>query len=109
MMEGKLKATLQLITDQKRGDVLHLDSVAALDGSNTKTVCDILLEKHPSAQPLFPSAICETSDAVHEPHSVRFDRIDGPFIRDSVLRIDGAAGPSCIDAARWKCLCTSFH
>ena len=29
------------------------------------------------------------------------------MIRDTVLRMDGAAGPSGLDAASWKCLCTS--
>lgn len=44
-----------------------------------------------------------------EPHPVRFDGIDGPFICSSVvLRMDGAAGPSGIDAAGRKRLCTSF-
>ena len=109
IMEGNVKAALRLITDQERGDLLPLESVSSSDGSNTKTVCDILLEKHPSAQPLFPLAICEPSDAVLEPHSVRFDRIDGPFICDTVLRMDGTAGPSGIDAVGWKRLCTSFR
>ena len=109
MMEGKVKSALRLITDQERGDLLPLDSVVSSDGSNTKTVCDILLEKHPSAQLLCPSAICEPSDAIQKPHSVRFNRIDGPFIRDTVLRMDGAAGPSGIDVAGWKRLCTSFR
>ena len=38
-----------------------------------------------------------------------FDRIDGHLIRNTVLRMDGAAGPSGIDAAGWKRLCTSFR
>ena len=109
MTEGKVKAALRLITDQERGGLLPLDSVASSDGTTIKTVRDILSEKHPSSQPPFPSAICEPSESFHEPHSVHFDRIDGPLIRDTVLRMDGAAGPSGIDAAGWKRLCTSFR
>ena len=64
--EGKVKAALRLITDQERGGLLPLDSVASSDGTTTKTIRDILLEKH-------PSAICEPSESFHEPHSVHFD------------------------------------
>ena len=66
MMEGKVKAALRLITDQERGGLLPLDSVASSEGTTTKTVRDILLEKHPSAQPPFPSAICEPSETIYE-------------------------------------------
>ena len=30
------------------------------------------------------------------------------MIHDMILRMDGAAGPSGLDAASWKRLCTSF-
>ena len=36
------------------------------------------------------------------------ETIDGPLIRRTILRMDGAAGPSGLDAAAWKRLCTSF-
>ena len=65
--------------------------------STTKTVRDILLEKHPPE-----------SESIAEPHPVQFDGINGPFIRSVVRRMDGAAGPSGMDAARWKRPCTSF-
>ena len=109
MMERKVKPALRLITDQERGGLLPLDSVTSSDDTTTKTVCDILMEKHPSPQPPFPSAICEPNETIHEPHSVHFDRIDGPLLQESVLRMDDAAGPSGIDTAGWKCLCTSFR
>ena len=31
-------------------------------------------------------------DNISEPHPVQFDRIDGPFVRKTTLRMDGAAG-----------------
>ena len=34
--------------------------------------------------------------------------IDGQLIHNTVLKMDGAAGPSGLDAAAWKCMCTSF-
>ena len=43
--------------------------------------------------------------SITETHPVLFD---GPFIRSVALRMDGAAGPSGVDAAGWKRMCTSF-
>ena len=37
-----------------------------------------------------------------------FEVIDGQLIRSTVLKMDGAAGPSGLDAAAWKRMCTSF-
>ena len=34
---------------------------------------------------------------------------DGVVIRNSCLKTDGAAGPSGIDAAGWRRMCTSFQ
>ena len=43
-----------------------------------------------------------------EPHPVIFDVIDGQLIRSMMLKMDGAAGPSGLDATAWKRMCTSF-
>ena len=102
MTEGKVKAALRLITNQEKGGTLPLDGEIQVDKSTTKTVRDILLEKHPPAHVLVPSAVCETDESMAEPHPVQFDVIDGPFIRSVVLRMDGAAGPSGMDAVGWK-------
>ena len=71
-------------------------------------MCDVLLEKHPLKQPPKKSTIAKPDTPVVEPHPVIFDEINGQMIRDTILRMDGAAGPSGLDAASWKCLCTSF-
>ena len=42
-------------------------------------------------------------------HEVIFAGLDGVVIRDSYLKIDGAAGPSGIEAAGWRRMCTSFQ
>ena len=69
-----------------------------------------LLKKHPQKQPLKPSAIISPGSHVHELHPVLFEKIDAPLIRHTILRMDGAAGPgpSGLDAAAWKRLCTSL-
>ena len=109
MKEGKVRAALQLIDDDESGGPLHLDSQIAFDGScaPSETVREVLLKKHPPKQPPKPSSITPDSPTT-EPHPVLFGRIDGQLIRSSALRTDGAAGPSGLDAAAWKRMCTSF-
>ena len=104
----KVRAALWLVTEQERGGLLPLDSVVSSHCSTSKTVCDVLQEKHPSAQPPSPSAIYDFSEPIIEPHPVQFDQINGPLIRATMLRMGGSAGPSSIDAAGWKHLCMSF-
>jgi hypothetical protein len=38
-----------------------------------------------------------------------FEDIDGHLIHNTVLRMDGAAGPSGFNVAAWKRMCTSFR
>ena len=38
-----------------------------------------------------------------------FEGLDGVLIRHTILRMDGAAGPSGLDVAAWKKLRTSFR
>ena len=111
MMEGKVKAALRLISDHSNVGSLNLDShVESSSSSSTtpETVREALLKKHPPKQPLKPSAIISSDTLSNEPHSVLFERIDSELIRRTILRMDGAAGPSGLDAAAWKRLCTSF-
>ena len=44
-----------------------------------------------------------------DPHPIYFYCITGSLIRSVVLHIDGAAGPSNLDAHGWCHLCTSYH
>ena len=48
----------------------------------------------------------------HDPpevHAVLFDSLTGQSIRNAALRTQGSAGPSGVDAAGWKRMCTAFH
>ncbi len=42
------------------------------------------------------------------PHPKIFEEINVTMMRNTVLRMDSAAGPSGLDAVAWKRLCTSF-
>ena len=68
----------------------------------------MLTKKHPPKQLPKPSAILTSETPSNEPHPVFFERIDGQFIHKIALRMDGAAGPSGLDAASWKSLCSCY-
>ena len=109
MMEGKVRAAIRVVTETKGSGPLPLNNLANHDDPNsTQTVRDILLEKHPPKQPPKKSTIIKPSTPSLEPHPVLFEEVNGQMIRDTVLKMDGAAGPSGLDAASWKRLCTSF-
>ena len=109
MMEGKVRAALRLVTQANSSGPLPLNNLAnPNDPNSTQTVRDILLEKHPPKQPPRHSSIIKPHVPLAEPHPVLFEKINGQLIQDTVLRMDGAAGPSGLDATSWKHLCTSF-
>ena len=76
----------------------------------TVLYCTVLYctEKHPPAQPLHLS-ILVSSSSLNVFHPVLFDSITPELVRSFVLKINGSAGPSGLDAAAWKRLCTSFQ
>lgn len=106
MAKGKVKDALRVLSQQAKGRVLPLDE--AVPGSPNRTVRQVLEEKLPPAKPLCPSAVEEVS-TLPDTHHVIFDRVDGELVRRVTLKMDGAAGPSGLDAADWKRLCTSFQ
>lgn len=73
-----------------------------------QTVRDVLSKKHPPKQAPSLSTLIEPNTPPPEPHPVMLAAIDGQLIRNTVLKMDGAAGPSGLDAAAWKRICTSF-
>ena len=109
MMEGKVRAALRIVTANCGSGSLPLDQIAEPESDASETVRDILVKKHPPKQPPSVSFLLEPPDSQPpEPHPVMFEAIDGQLIRNTVLRMDGTAGPSGLDAAAWKRLCTSF-
>ena len=71
-----------------------------------RTVRDVLKDKHPPGQPISPEVIIDGEPP--EFHSVVFDQINASLIRSTALKTTGSAGPSGLDAASWRRLCTSF-
>ena len=102
MFEGKTKAAIRLLTEEVKGGVLRLSDHV----DTNRTVRDVFIGKHPSGQPTHPNSLIE--DDPPEVHPVVFESIDASVIRSVVLRTTGAAGPSGLDAANWRRLCTYF-
>ena len=93
-------AVLRLDTENNTGGPHRLDIYADPDNNiNPERVYDVLMKKHPPKQPPQQSSIIKSDTPPTEPHSVLFEAIDGQLIRNTVLRTDGAAGPSGLDAA----------
>ena len=107
MKNGKVNAALRLLSNQNGGGPLPLDSLVNCGNKEEKSVRDILKQKHPAGQPLQPSALTNTNS--DRPHPVIFEQINSPLIRSIALRAFGSAGPSGVNAASWRRLCTSFH
>ena len=108
MMEGKVRAALRIVTGSCGGGLLPLDQIADPESDTLETVRDVLLKKHPPKQPLSVSCLLQPDFQPLEPHPVMFESIDGQLIRNTVLKMDGAAGPSGLDSAAWKRMCCSF-
>ena len=107
MLEGKVHAALRHLSDNHSGGVLSLDATPTDNGPSVR---DILRNKHPSPGEMNSDAFIFTPDASPvEVHPVLFEGLTGNTIRSAALRTQGAAGPSGIDAAGWRRLCTSFH
>ena len=71
------------------------------------TVLNELDKKHPDPSPVVPDA--PDAPLPDCSHLFIFDCLDERVICSTVLHVDGAAGPSGLDAHSWRRLYTSFH
>ena len=104
MLQGRVCAALRLLSDHEHGFPLQLDKMVG-----SKSVMEIMLDKHPCGCPLDPSAVAPPVSSAFDPHPVYFDRITGSLIHSIDLHVDGAAGPSNLDAHGWHHICSSYH
>ena len=99
LMEGKVKKALNLLSDYSSGGPM----------CPNEEIMTKLREKHPTRQPPKPSAtlsLDHKATTIH--HPIIFEQIDAQLIHKTTLQMDGAAGPSGLDAGAWKRLCSSF-
>ena len=104
MLQGKTHAALRVLSENPCAGLLSQDD--QVDG---QTVFDILQSKHPSAAEVDRAALITLDSEPPEVHPVFFERLTSQSVRSSALRTQGSAGPSGVDAAGWKRLCTAFH
>ena len=108
MLKGNTKAALRLISEGRRGNILHLnDTIPSVNNNNSQSVLDILKLKHPPGQPVDTTSLAHGVDNPPTVHPVIFDSINANAIRLAALRTEGAAGPSGIDSHGWR-ICTAF-
>ena len=105
MIEGKVRAALQLLTKATGSGLLRLDDVVEESG---KTARDILKDKHPHPEPLHTNVLLSTDIVDNDFHPVLFNSIATEAIRKSALRTEGSAGSSGMDALCWRHLCNAF-
>ena len=74
---------------------------------NGKSVREILSDKHPPAEPIQNSAVMP-GEPPAPPHPTYFAAINRESIRQAAIDTQGAVGPSGMDAAAWRYLCTGF-
>ena len=102
-VQKKCKAALDLLLKNGEGSVLHLDDRTDPSTSDSPTVREVLISKHPKGQPN-----CVLPSPPQEAHPIIFESIDATAIRSAATDITGSAGPSGLDAHGRKRLCTSF-
>ena len=104
MSQGKVCAALRLLSDHENRFPLQLDKMIG-----SKSVREMLLDKHPHGRPLDPTAVVPPISSAFDPHPVFFDCITGSLICSIALHVDDAVGPSNLDAHDWRRICTSYR
>jgi len=105
LCQGKVKIALRFVSDKSRGSFLPVSAQIW-----ESTVLEKLIKKHPSPSSVSSSnLIVSDSTNFDHCHPAIFDCLTDEVIQKVVLRMDGAAGPSGVDARGWRRLCTSFR
>ena len=111
MLQGKVKAVLQVLGMQGKSGVLLLKRTVPSSGAlpePQQTVRDILIQKHPPGQPAHPETLLQCS-LVQKPYPVLFEQLDEERIQMAALKSQGGAGPSGLDLQGQRRLCASFR
>ena len=103
MFAGKVKAALRMISNEEKGGLLTPDQPVGDGGEN---VLDFLMRKYPPQQQLVESALTTTSNSTF--HPAIFEELNGILSRSVAMRVQGAEGPSGLNAAFWRHMCTAF-
>ena len=108
MSTGKTNRALRMLSSSSSSGVLGLDDII-LELSQTgatRTVREILIEKHPTGKAASPSSLLQGLPISANP--ILFEELNRETIRKAAQKTKGAAGISGLDAAAWRRLCCSF-
>ena len=109
MLLGNIRGAMRILSNATSSDVLPLSLKFTDSDGSEKSVLEALKEKHPEASSATEDALVEGDRNSPADYSILFEALTGDLIRKSALRTEGSAGPSAVDAAGWRRLCTSFH
>jgi hypothetical protein len=107
MSEGKTRAAVRLLKENDGGGPLVLDGMLQT-ANGQETVREILRNKHPKGKPTLQTAVVNDIP-IQEAHPIIYESITSESILKAVLRTDGSAGPSGLDAQAWRRICTSYQ
>ena len=107
MTTGRISSAIRCLSEDVKGGNLSTTEKITVDGK-TRTVLDILHEKHPKSQPCNPAFIEQDPSNALPYHPQIFERINAACIRKSAMKTNGSHGPSGLDSQEWRRLLTSF-
>ena len=107
MTTGRISSAIRCLSDEVKGGNLSTTEKITV-GGKTRTVLDILHEKHPKSQPCNPAFIEQDPSNALPYHPQIFERINAACIRKSAMKTNGSHGPSGLDSQEWRRLLTSF-
>ena len=96
-----MKSALRMLS-RIQGSPLSAREIVDQGNQGSKTVLEVLKEKHPEAQPISEGVLIEAAEIPF--HPIIFESINGEAIQRAALHTEGTAGP-----AGWRRMCTSFR
>ncbi len=109
MTKGKIKDAIRTLSETQKGGTLELTDTINTGPENSKSVFEILLEKHPENQPPSPETIVTPPTNPDVSSHVLFQALDSKAVRQAVLNTNGSAGPSGVDSTAWRRWCTCYN
>ena len=109
MCQGRVHDALRCLDPGRRGEaggVLNINDTVPLRDGSSIPVKEALLDKHPEAR-LPPSEAMLPGDAPGV-EGIRFDGLTAEFLKSVAMHSEGSAGPSGMDSACWRRMCSSF-
>ena len=107
MTQGKVKAALRLLSDKEKGTQLQLDIQICHENNSLPPL--YVMSSSRNILNLQIQRLISQSSTLPIPHPVICDTPNGTTIHNAAVCTTGSAGPTGVDAKRWRHLCTSFQ